>query len=337
MPSPRSVRLSTWLLVAMPLALLVARPAAAADAPSGPEEKERPVDWARGPGTFDLGDKVAKLALGEDVVLANRDDATRLLKRMDNVPTGRELGLAAGAADGEDWFVIFEYDPIGFVKDDEAHQIDAQALLESIREGTEQGNERRKKSGTPGLHVVGWDQPPRYDPRTNNLSWAIRARSDDGHDVVNHKVRLLGRSGVMSVILVDSPEGMKRSVARLEAMLQGFEFKQGQTYAEWRPGDKVAEYGLTALVAAGAGAAAVKVGLFAALGKFLAKGWKLIALLLAGLAGGLGKLWGKLRGRGNGPANDVSTHQSPPPPPALPSPPEERSGGPGFGDRSSPG
>jgi uncharacterized membrane-anchored protein len=320
-------RLVTRLLAALALALLAAP--AKAPAADPPPTEERPVDWKRGPGTFDLGERVAQLTLDGALVLAGREDTRRLLAQMDNVPTGRELGLAAPAAEGEDWFVVFEYDPVGLVKDDEAHQIDADALLESIREGTEQANERRKKAGTPGLHVVGWDRPPRYDPATHNLTWALRARSDDGHDVVNHNVRLLGRSGVMSVTLVDSPEGLATSVSKLDALLRGFEFKRGETYAEWRPGDKVAQYGLTALVAAGAGAAAVKMGFFAVIAKFLAKAWKLVALLVVGLFGSLAKLWGRLRGRSEGPAAGAS----PPPPPS----PGERSGGPGFGDGGTPG
>jgi uncharacterized membrane-anchored protein len=323
MPHPRRARPPVpRLLAALALALLGAPPpAAAADPPPAPEAQARPIDWRRGPGTFDLGERVAQLTLDDSLVLAGREDARRLLQEMDNVPSGRELGLAAPAAEGEDWFVVFEYDPVGFVKDDEAHEIDADGLLESIREATERGNERRQQAGSPGLHVVGWDLPPRYDPVTHNLTWALRARADDGHDVVNHNVRLLGRSGVMSVTLVDAPAGMARSVPRLEGLLRGFEFKRGQTYAEWRPGDKVAQYGLTALVAAGAGAAAVKLGFFAALGKFLAKGWKLVALLLAGLAGGLGKLWGRLR--------DRRAATAPGAPPSAS--PQERSGGPGFG------
>ena len=61
--------------------------------------------------------------------------------------------------------------------------------------------------------------------------------------------------------------------------------------AEWVSGDKVAAYGLAALVAGGAGAAAVKVGLFASLAKVIAKGGKAIVLLLIGLGAGLKKLF----------------------------------------------
>jgi uncharacterized membrane-anchored protein len=53
----------------------------------------------------------------------------------------------------------------------------------------------------------------------------------------------------------------------------------------------VAEYGLVALVAGGAGAAAVKVGLFASLAKVIAKGGKAVILLLIGLGAGLKKMF----------------------------------------------
>ena len=83
----------------------------------------------------------------------------------------------------------------------------------------------------------------------------------------------------------------------MEAVIGAFTYKLGKRYAEWVPGDKVAEYGLTALVAAGAGAAAVKLGFFAVLGKFFAKSAKLVIIALAGLGGIAAKFWNALRGK----------------------------------------
>jgi uncharacterized membrane-anchored protein len=62
--------------------------------------------------------------------------------------------------------------------------------------------------------------------------------------------------------------------------MQGFSYKSGKTYAEFRPGDKIAQYGLAALIGGGAGAAAVKLGLFGALWKFIAKRGKALVLLV---------------------------------------------------------
>jgi uncharacterized membrane-anchored protein len=45
--------------------------------------------------------------------------------------------------------------------------------------------------------------------------------------------------------------------------LSGFDFKQGQRYTEFHQGDKMATYGLPALVVGGAAAVATKAGVFA--------------------------------------------------------------------------
>lgn len=249
--------------------------------------QDKPVDWVRGPAGVDVGEDIAGVQLPEHLVFAGQRDTKKLLETMGNPTNGSELGLVTSDVDGENWFVIFEWDDIGFVKDDERNTIDADALLESITKGTEAANKKRPKDQS-ALHVVGWAEPPHYDQASHNLSWAIRGRSDDGHEVINYNIRLLGREGVMSVTLVDDPAGIEAAKPRLDAIVHAFSFKQGKTYAEWVPGDKVATYGLTALVAAGAGAAAVKTGLLATLGGVLVKAWKAIAVgavaLLAGLA-----------------------------------------------------
>jgi uncharacterized membrane-anchored protein len=284
----------TGRLAAALLAALAAGHAAA-------EEPKQPVDWTAGPAQVDVGSSVAEVALPEGLLLAGQKDTQRLLESMGNTTSGDELALVAPRSEAETWFVIFEYDRVGYVRDDEKNEIDADALLDSIKEGTERANEERRKQGHGTISVVGWDLPPRYDPVTHNLTWAIRGRGDDGHEVVNYNVRVLGRDGVMSVTLVDDAAGMQAARSRVEPLLAGFAYKRGKTYAEWVPGDKVAEYGLTALVAAGAGAAAVKTGLFAALAKLLAKGGKLVVVALAAAGAVLVKGWKALTGRRDGP------------------------------------
>ena len=64
---------------------------------------------------------------------------------------------------------------LGYVSDDEKDELDAEAILDSIRQGTEAGNEEREKRGWPTMNIVGWHEEPHYDENTNNLSWAIIA------------------------------------------------------------------------------------------------------------------------------------------------------------------
>jgi uncharacterized membrane-anchored protein len=82
----------------------------------------------------------------------------------------------------------------------------------------------------------------------------------------------------MDVDLVLSPTEVATTLPEFDTLLTGFEFTSGNRYAEFKAGDKIAAYGLTALVAGGAGAALAKSGI-------LAKFWKLIVFgALAALA-----------------------------------------------------
>ena len=68
-----------------------------------------------------------------------------------------------------------------------------------------------------------------------------------------------------------------------QALLNDFSYKTGERYAEYRQGDKLAKYGLAALIAGGAAAVAVKTGLFASLILLLKKAWKLVVIAVAAI------------------------------------------------------
>jgi uncharacterized membrane-anchored protein len=112
-------------------------------------------------------------------------------------------------------------------------------------------------------------------------------------------MRVLGRHGYMSVTLVDGPATLASSKVAADQLMKGFDYTVGRSYAEFRPGDKVAEYGLVALVAGGAGVAASKLGFFAWLAKVFAKSGKAIAAALVAF-GIAARKWGaRLFGRGD--------------------------------------
>jgi uncharacterized membrane-anchored protein len=87
----------------------------------------------------------------------------------------------------------------------------------------------------------------------------------------------------MNAILISSPETLNNDVQNFKAALSGFEFNSGESYAEFKEGDRVAEYGLAALIAGGAAAVATKKGFFAAIAGFLMASWKIAALAFVGL------------------------------------------------------
>jgi len=240
------------------------------------------VTWQKGPSVGELGTH-AQVKVPAGFVFAGASDTRTIMEANHNPVTGKEIGFVAPA--GEDWYAVFEFDDVGYVKDDEKDSLDQKALLDSIKAGTEAGNKERVKRGWPTMTIIGWETAPRYNDTTHNLEWAIRAQSE-GLPVINHNTRVLGRGGVMEVTLVADPAVLAETMPKFKAMLDGFEFKQGQRYAEFRAGDKTAAYGLTGLIVGGGTAALVKTGAF----KWL---WKLIVAGVAGVAALFKKLFSR--------------------------------------------
>lgn len=240
------------------------------------------VKWQEGPSVGDLSG-TADVNVPEGFVFAGAADTRDLMEAMQNPTSGREMGFIAPA--GLDWFVVFEFDSTGYVRDDDKNSLDADAMLESIKKGTEAGNKERRRRGWPPMTIIGWEQTPRYNQSTHNLEWAIRGESE-GKVVVNYNTRLLGREGVMRVTLVTDPPLLAPTLPKFKNVLAGFDFKQGHKYAEFKQGDKMAKYGLTALVVGGASAVAVKTGLFKWIWKALVIGFVALGAFVKNLFSG---------------------------------------------------
>ena len=266
------------------------------------QSSEPQIDWQKGPLVGNLGD-VAKLKVPEGYAFTDKKGAQKLLEMTHNLPDGTEIGALVPTAKGQDWFVIFEFDDIGYVKDEEKDKLDAAAIMESIQKNTEDQNDARKEKGWSEFHITGWETAPFYDEQTHNLTWAIRGQSDTDGVSINRSVRLLGRRGVVRADLVLGPDEYASTVPNFNGLLEGFTFQPGSRYADFVRGDKVAEYGLSALILGGAGAAMVKTGLFGKIGRLLLAAVlalkKLIILLLAGIAAVFKKLWSWMTGRRN--------------------------------------
>jgi uncharacterized membrane-anchored protein len=221
-------------------------------------------------GTGSLGSR-ADLAIPPGYRFLPGGDASKLMKFYGNLSDGSELGFIA--PDNLEWFAVFEFEDVGYVKDDEKDKLDADEILKQLKAGQEAANEELTRLGHSTLNVLGWHTPPFYNTETNNLEWAIRLSSSDGGEILNYKTKLLGRRGVMDVVLVCGEEQLATVIPQYQSLLNGFDYKKEESYAAFTQGDKIAEYGLIGLVAGGGLLVAAKSGL-------LAKFWKPI---LAGI------------------------------------------------------
>jgi uncharacterized membrane-anchored protein len=239
----------------------------------------RSLKWTRGPSSVDVGAK-SKLVVPDGYMFLGADDTKKFMELNQNPTSSTEYVLAP---DDLRWFAVFEYEDTGYVKDDD--KIDADAILESIKDGTESGNDERRKRGWPEMHVTGWRVRPAYNEQTKHLEWAIDAQSG-GQSSTNLFTKVLGRHGVTTVTLVTDPASLTKDAGEFRKAVDGFTYVDGERYAEFKEGDKVAEYGLAGLIAGGGLAVAAKTGLLKGLWKFLVVG-------AAGLAALGRKLFGK--------------------------------------------
>lgn len=255
------------------LVLASASTMAAAQAPAAPTPAEadaarqfRELKWLQPGGTGKVAGK-AEFKASANFTFLDAADTDKFLTLNGNPPQGG--GSYTVAPVKGSWFGVLRYADEGYIKDDE--KIDADALLKQLKEQNAQSNEAKRKQGYSALVIEGWALPPRYDAQSKRLEWGTRLRSEsDNAQVVNVSTRILGRGGYTSAVLVTSPQTMEADLAEFKVALKDFDYVQGERYSEWREGDKVAAYGLGALVLGGAAAVATSKGGFKAIGLAIA-------------------------------------------------------------------
>ncbi|MEZ5498538.1 MAG: DUF2167 domain-containing protein [Steroidobacteraceae bacterium] len=238
-----------------------------------------------GPTRITLRDQ-AQLEMPGGYAWVPREEASQLMRESGNTPDERLYGMVLPLGEDENWWVTVEFEDAGYIKDDDARDWDADELLQSLKDGTESANEYRESVGASAIQVTRWIQSPQYDATSHKLVWSAEAvlkKGEDPDPTINFNTYVLGRDGYLSMNLITSASQVDSDKRAARRLLDGLEFIPGKRYADFDPKtDKVAAYGLAALVA---GAAAKKLGLLAVIAAFFAKFFKLILVGLA-VAGG---------------------------------------------------
>jgi len=243
------------------------------------------LNWQVGPISESI-DGVATLQVPKGYFFLDKSETDKYLELNHNPSSGKDSLFT----DSAKWEAYFSFSKTGYVKDDE--KIDPDDLLQKYKQGVAIGNDERRKKGWDTLEVDGWFLKPHYDTQKKLLEWAFLLRSSQSNaPVVNYYTRILGRTGVMEVILVSTPDNMNAAIADIKQKFDGFEYNAGEKYSEFKQGDRVAEFGLAALILGGAAAVATKKGFWAVLGGFLAAAWKFIAVLFFALIAKIGAVF----------------------------------------------
>ncbi len=103
---------------------------------------------------------------------------------------------------------------------------------------------------------------------THKLYWAKEVKFGSQPDnTLNYNIRMLGRGGMLVLNGVAAMSQLPEIERPTPKILAAIDFNPGHRSADLNPkSDKIAEYGLAALVVGTAAAAAMKLGFFKALG-----------------------------------------------------------------------
>lgn len=250
-------------------------------------------------GDINLRDGLAKLSVPKDFNFLGPDDAEKVLVDLwgNPPPEERPLGLLIPAGmtplNTNCWVVTIDYSEDGFVKDSDASKINYDDLLKKMQEGIAENNKARVEKGYPAITLVGWAAPPHYDAATHKLYWARNLKFEgEPENTLNYSIRLLGRRGVLELNAVAGINQFTEIDQQTPQILGMVNFREGNRYADFDPKtDKVAKYGIAALVAGGLLAGAAKLGLLKGLWVMILPFKKFIIIGLVAIAAFFKKLF----------------------------------------------
>ncbi|WP_219272429.1 DUF2167 domain-containing protein [Pseudomonas sp. Xaverov 83] len=248
-------------------------------------------------GTVTLPGGIATLKLNDEFYYLDPTDTERLLTDgWGNPPGFKTLGMivpkSVSPLSERGWGVIVSYKADGHISDEDAAKIDYTELLKQMQEEDVEDNKERQKQGYAGLHLLGWAEPPHYDDTTHKMYWARELKADDAKQTtLNYSIRVLGREGVLELNAVAAMADLATIKQELPKVLAFTNFTDGNLYTDFNPKtDKLATYGLAALVAGGI---AAKAGLFAKIGIFLLAAKKFLVVGVVALFAVIRKLFNR--------------------------------------------
>ncbi|HUC83137.1 MAG TPA: DUF2167 domain-containing protein [Flavisolibacter sp.] len=244
-------------------------------------------------GTVTLQNGVATINIAPGFKFLDAQEARYVIEDLwGNLKGQTALGMIVPAnmqASIADYAFIIEYEAMGYVKDDDANEIDYDELLKGMKEDAATSNEERRKVGIPAMNLIGWAEKPHYDNQRKLLYWARQFKVDGSDEnTLNYDIRVLGRKGVLVLQAVSGISQLDSVKANKDQILNMVTFNKGSRYEDFDSNvDDVAAWTVGGLVA---GKVLAKAGILA----LILKNIKLVFLAIAALGGGI---WRFVTGR----------------------------------------
>jgi uncharacterized membrane-anchored protein len=190
------------------------------------------INWQSGPAKANLAE-CADIDVPIGYRLTGAPGARLFLQSLNNPVPKNLIGLLT--TDSGKWWAVVEYEPNGYVKDADVQHIDASAVLKSLQAQTQNG----------AVTSLNWQSQPAYDSQAHSLAWSLQVHAGS-MQAMNETVVLLGRRGVFQITAFH-PDSMTDAPS-LTQLAGNIAFRDGERYADYQTGDKIADAGLTDLI-----------------------------------------------------------------------------------------
>jgi uncharacterized membrane-anchored protein len=251
-------------------------------------------------GTVLLKNGIAKLNIPKGFKFLNAQQANFVVSDVWGNPPQDVQGLLLPEkqkiTDASNYAFIIEWDEMGFVKDDDADEIDYDELLKDMQTEINEGNEEREQAGYESIKLIGWASKPFYDKKHKILHWAKEIKfGENDVNTLNYNIRILGRKGVLILNAVSNISQLPLVNQDIKQVLTIVEFTEGNKYENFDSGiDTVAAVGIGGLVA---GKVLAKLGFLGLLAKFLAPLLKFGKLGVLAVGAAFSAIWRFMTGR----------------------------------------
>ncbi|MBT8234220.1 MAG: DUF2167 domain-containing protein [Saprospiraceae bacterium] len=250
--------------------------------------------------TVNLKGRIASIDVPDDFKYLNGADSEKILTDIWGNPPSTDGDQSLGMLipinqtpfSDSTYAINITYSEEGYIKDEDAEDIDYDELLETMQDDTKEYNKFRVEQGYQPMHLIGWASPPFYDHVNKKLHWAKELKFGDMEvNTLNYNIRILGRKGFLQLNAIGEMSVLDDVKENIDHILTSVNFTKGYAYDDFNPDiDKVAAYGIGGLIA---GKVLLKAGLFAKLGILLAKFWKVIAIAFIAIFAGAKMLFNK--------------------------------------------
>ncbi|MDC0032283.1 DUF2167 domain-containing protein [Pelagibacteraceae bacterium] len=242
------------------------------------------IDWGNGPTTITHTSADARVKIHEnEIYLTNRNLINQWLYYENGIDFGNQIEIYILNLDNFSARTYGNFSKDGYIKIDDWNEIDHTKFIKEKKDLYMSSNDLREQSGADTITDVVWIYKPKLyrDKNIVEYSFKVTWRSKDGemYNSTDSTVLHLGRYGYSSCTFVVDHRDYQLAKYTFEKIKDDYVFNDTHQYSDFKQGDKVAAYGIGALLAASMGIKGIaKAGFMATLMLFAKKAWFILLL-----------------------------------------------------------